>query len=86
VTGELPELQLEDKLGKQHIRIVALTPKNNHEAAVMQSAEDFDLTERSPMLRAVTQLENVTTIRKEDHALIHGQVRLSNSYSRQTTD
>ena len=53
MAGELPELQLEDKLGKQHIRIVALTPKNN-ETAVMQSAEDFDLTERSPLLRAVT--------------------------------
>lgn len=54
MAGELPELQLEDKLGKQHIRIVALTPKNNNETAVMQSAEDLDLTERSLMLRAMT--------------------------------
>jgi len=64
---------------------VALTPKNKNETAVMQSAEDFDLTERSPVLRAVTMLENDTTIRKDDPALIHGEVRLSHTYSRDTT-
>ena len=59
-----------------------MTPKNKNETAVMQSAEDFDLTERSPVLRAVTMLGNDTTIRKDDPALIHGEVRLSHTYSR----
>lgn len=64
---------------KQHIRIVALTPKSKpvNDTAVIQSAEDLDFTDRSPLLRPVTQLDNIVTIKNEDTGLPNSEVRLS---------